>query len=53
MFGMTDEEYNDPCCGCGCEEDNECQDCYERLNEEWAKEKRLNLETCGAASFDS
>jgi hypothetical protein len=30
-MGMTDEEYNDPCCGCGCEDDRECEECLEKL----------------------
>jgi hypothetical protein len=29
--GVTDEEYNDPCCGCGCEDDIECEECFEAL----------------------
>jgi hypothetical protein len=34
MLGLTDDEYNDPCCGCGCEDDEECQDCYDKLSSE-------------------
>jgi hypothetical protein len=30
-LGMSDEEYNDPCCGCGCEDDTEREECFERL----------------------
>jgi hypothetical protein len=39
MLGLTDEEYNDPCCGCGCEDDNECAQCFEEMIERLAKEK--------------
>jgi hypothetical protein len=30
-LGLTNEEYNDPCCGCGCEDDFECEECFEKL----------------------
>jgi hypothetical protein len=30
-LGMTDEEYNDPCCGCDCKDDIECEECFEKI----------------------
>jgi hypothetical protein len=36
---MTDEEFNDPCCGCGCEDDIECGECLEKLISEAVDEK--------------
>jgi hypothetical protein len=50
---MSDEYWDDPCYGCSCKDDNECEDCYEKLISQLAKENELELKTCGAASFES
>jgi hypothetical protein len=38
-LGLTEEEYNDPCCGCGCKDDIDCEECSEKLISEAVGEK--------------
>jgi hypothetical protein len=42
MPGMIDEDNDDPCCGCNCQDDDECQNCYDKILTELAREENID-----------